>query len=603
MRAWLVVLLVAPLLAPMAHADAGRGLVVTLRPGAHVPLPAGAIPLASFAGFVLPHASAADAARWREDPRALRVDLAQPLELAQLAGITRARAPSDSLRLTRATDAALASFGADGAGVTVAVLDSGVDATHPDLVGRVVANLRLVDGAFLEAPGDLNGHGTHVAGIVAASGASDQGAATGTAPGARILGLDILSESFTTTSALVAYDWIHQHHAERGIKVVVNAWGRVGDPRTFDPEDPLIRAIDRVVDDGVVVVFSATNHGPAARSLSVEAQDPRVVTVGAVDDAAILATYSSRGPVAATVPVTWTKPDVVAPGEEILGLRSQEAKLDPTTDPDTLHRVLSGTSQAAPHVAGVIARMLQANASLGPLDVLEALHASALDLGPVGPDAAYGYGLLDAPDAMRAALHQPLRRDNPLAAGGTETYEDAVTIPATRSDLLGFASAPDSWTTRFPVKPGATRLSFEIDAPALRGDLVATLLGPRGEAGTWSEPALEGGQLALRGTLPAPPAGVWTLRLRASLPLDARIASHVHVDLGANATRSLPLDARYKLPDDLPRAHGPTLLQESARLLHDEPWLLLVLPAGAGAAALAWTTRRRRTQDSSDEPT
>ncbi|MEA3201075.1 MAG: serine protease AprX [Thermoplasmata archaeon] len=591
-RAWVAVLMLAPLLAPAAAGASAGAIVVTLKPAAHAPLPAGAIPLGVEPGFVLLHATARDAQAWRSDPRVLRVDPAEPLAYADAP--MSGGPPDDALRLTRATPDALAPFGADGRGVTVAVVDSGVDATHPDLAGRVVGDWRLVDGQFVPAAGDPNGHGTHVAGIVAADGASSQGAHVGTAPGASIVALDILSESFTTTSALLAYDWLDAHHAEYGIRVVVNAWGRVGDPRTFDPDDPLVRAIDRVVDDGVVVIFSATNHGPAAGSLSVEAQDPRVVTVGAVDDAAIVTPYSSRGPVAATVAVTWTKPDVMAPGESIVGLRSQETAPNPSIDPDPLHRVLSGTSQAAPHVAGVVARMLDAQPDLKPLDVLRALRASAVDLGPTGPDDGYGYGLLDAPDALRAAMGEPLRRDNPLAAGGDARYDDAAQVAATPTGFLGLTpEQSDVWKTTFPVQPGATAIGFELDAPSLAQGLEARLEGPRGGGGAWTGPTQESGQSVLRGRLDGPEPGTWTLHVRAALPASAQLASHVDVQLGRNLTRLAPLDPRARAPD-APEQGSSRALSDVLVLAGDHAWAAPLAAAFVVAPFgwLAWRARR-----------
>jgi len=589
-RAW-AVLLLAALLAPLGQAGEGRGdLIVLVAPGSHVGLPAGALPLHVVPGFVVPDASDALARALAATPGVVRIQRGEPLELHGLP-TAAAAAPDHALRLTRADPDDLAPFGADGTGVTVAVVDSGIDATHPDLAGRVAGNWRLVDGAFVPAAGDTNGHGTHVAGIVAASGASSGGAHAGTAPGATLVGLDILSQSFTTTSALLAYDWLHQNAAQQGIRVVVNAWGRTGEPRTFDPDDALIQAVDRVVDDGVVVVFSASNHGPIAGSLSVEAQDPRVVTVGAVDDAGQIAPYSSRGPVEPAKGGAWAKPDVVAPGDRVVGLRSQETTPDPATDPDALHREMSGTSQAAPHVAGLVARMLQANPRLAPDDVLRDLRESAIDLGPTGPDAAYGQGLVDAPDALRAALGQAPLHDNPLAAGGVETYDDATQAAANGGALSLAPAAQGAWETRIPIKEGATALAFEVASATPAPGLDATLTGPAGAAGSWSGASQEGSRTVLRGRLDALPPGVYTLRVTATLPI--ALESHAQVTLGA---RAAPPDPRYHLPQPPAAAQGVparTLADDAILLARSHPWIAPALAAAIGLP-LAWLAKRAR---------
>ncbi|HWH07771.1 MAG TPA: S8 family serine peptidase, partial [Candidatus Thermoplasmatota archaeon] len=314
MRAPLLVLLV--LLPALAQAAAPEGprrdLVVLLKPGTSMDLPEGAVGLRLLDGFVVRDASPALERALRGHDRVEAVVADEPL--------ARTASPDPNLRLTRAEPAPGGVAGPlTGRGVTVAVVDSGIDAAHPDLLGRVKANVRLVDGRFLDAPGDANGHGTHVAGIVAASGASSEGQWRGVAPEAALVGIDI-SERFTTTSAILAYDWLYVHRADHDIRVVVNAWGRVGE-RRYDPDDPVVRAVDRLVDAGVVVLFSASNHGPGPSTLSVESQNPRVVTVGAVDAAARLMAYSSRGPVAGAKGDAWVKPDLVAPGEDVVGLR------------------------------------------------------------------------------------------------------------------------------------------------------------------------------------------------------------------------------------------------------------------------------------------
>lgn len=547
----LLVVLLAPLGAGEPAIDARsksgeRDLVVLLADegvdGTLLRLLSDAVPLAILPGFVVRDASPALEAALRDHPAVLRVERARALEFHT----------HDSLSLTRAerSPRGLAELAYTGRGVTVAVVDSGIDATHPDLQGRVKANIRLVDNRFLEVPGDVAGHGTHVAGIVAATGAS--GGHAGVAPEAELVGLDI-TDRFTTTSALLAYDWLFVNAERLDIRVVVNAWGRM--PReTFDPEDSVARAIDRLVDQGVVVLFSSSNHGPRPSSLSFEAQHPRVVTVGATDDAALMMAYSARGPALYANGLAYVKPDVVAPGEAIVSARSLQSAPDLQRDVGALHRSLSGTSQAVPHVAGIVALMLEADARLTPRDIQAALHEAAIDLGAEGPDDVAGFGLVDARDSLRVALARGPDRGNVLVAGGIERREASARVaPAPPQSLLDLArgsAAVDAWEHAFPVKTGATGLAFEVSWSGAAAPLSATLAHSGREVATWSRVAQEEGRAVLRGQLDAPEAGAWTLQLRGAAPVALEVEALIDVTLPPNATRAAALDPRYHLPQE-----------------------------------------------------
>ena len=589
----LVLLLVLPGLAQAAPPEGpARDLVVLLKPGMTMDAPDGAVPLRVLDGFVVRDASPRLEAALRRHHCVETVLAEAPLE--------RTAAFDPNLRLTRADPApALGGVALTGRGVTVAVVDSGIDAAHPDLAGRVKANVKLAGGRFLDAPGDADGHGTHVAGIVAASGATSEGKWRGVAPEADLVGIDI-SERFTTASALLAYDWLYVNREAQDIRVVVNAWGRVGE-RSFDASDPVIRAIDRLVDAGVVVLFSASNHGPGPSTLSVEAQDPRVVTVGAVDAAARLMHYSSRGPVQGASAAAWVKPDVVAPGEAVVGLRSLAAA-PRAGDPDAFHRALSGTSQAVPHVAGVVALMLQANPGLTPAQVSNALRESAVDLGAPGPDDATGFGLVDAPDAIQRARGLPAQRGNVLVAGGVDRYEDEARLtPAPQGGgLLALASLPSAtWTTTFPVKAGATRIAFDVAWTAPATGATVTLEREGRVEGAWTQAQPDGARVALRGRIDAPEPGIWTLRARAAAPVTLDVDAAIDVHFQANATRALELDSRYRLPDTPGSAlqnalggdvHGALL--QGKLLLRAYPGIVPSLAAGYMLAFLV--LRRRR---------
>lgn len=307
----------------------------------------------------------------------------------------------------------------DGRGIGVAVVDTGIDATHPDLPyaqlvpGAVVAvNLKIESIAAVPLPDTdtTSGHGTHVAAIVAGQGVLDP-QQRGVAPGARLYGLGI-GEASTTVWAAQAFDWVLANHdaVSPRIRVVTNSWST---GTTYDPNAALTLLVNQMVQRGMVVVFSAGNNGGNGSSVQTSAQcqipTPGVLCVAAFDDLGVgtrdgkVAAYSSRGHSAQ--PGTW--PDVSAPGTS---LRSARPPAGTVTGVGTSQYVeLSGTSQAAPHVAGVAALMLQANPGLTPATLDARLVASAYPFADGGAYNAYGthvakgHGLVDAYAAVAAA--------------------------------------------------------------------------------------------------------------------------------------------------------------------------------------------------------
>lgn len=393
-----------------------------------------------------------------------------------LAGIARI-VPDQGLEWTLAESTrtlragrAIEDLGYDGAGVGVAVVDSGIDPTHPALEDNVVANVRVTrTGHVVPINQDATGHGTHVAGIVAGTGAkSPQGSFQGVAPEANLVGVDV-SQDFTTSTVLTAFDWIVEHRHAYDIRVVSASWGRTD--QAYDPQDPIVRASSRLVEKGIVVVYSAGNAGPGESTLSVEAQNPDVVTVGAVNDATEIAPYSSRGPATTDV----VKPDVVAPGEEITSTKATASTggdsllggllgggEQESSTANTYYTTLSGTSQASPHVAGLAALLIGADPDLTPAEVKAALRASAVDLGAEGPDPVYGYGMADA----KAALHLVLGLEPPrnvLVDGGTEIYTFRGEVTGAQGRAIQtfpafHAHGDGAVESTFPVKPGASSI-------------------------------------------------------------------------------------------------------------------------------------------------
>jgi len=230
--------------------------------------------------------------------------------------------------------------GYDGTGVTVAVLDTGVDAAHPDLAGQVTAEQNFSESDTVR---DAFGHGTHVAATIAGTGAGSDGLRKGVAPGATILSGKVLDDegSGWESDIIEAMEWAVDSDAD-----VVNM--SLGGGPT-DGTDPLSTAVDGLSDHALFVV-SAGNDGPGASTIGTPGAADSALTVGAVDRDESLADFSSRGPRAGDLAI---KPDITAPGVDIAAARGSGTTMG--TPLDALYTRASGTSMAAPHVAGAAA--------------------------------------------------------------------------------------------------------------------------------------------------------------------------------------------------------------------------------------------------------
>ncbi len=277
--------------------------------------------------------------------------------------------------------------GLTGAGVTVAVVDTGVDATHPDLAGQVTAARDFVgDGHDL----DLVGHGTHVAATIAGNG----GTYRGVAPGARLLSAKVcMVFGCPESSILQGMQWA----AEQGAKVVNMSLGGADGPEV----DPLEAAVqDLTAQYGTLFVISAGNAG-GDESIGSPGSAEAALTVGAVDRNDALATFSSRGP---RVGDGALKPDITAPGVGIVAARGKDAQIG---EPGAAHMALSGTSMAAPHVAGAAAILAQQHPGWSPEQIKAALMASAQP-GAQIPVYGQGAGRVDVARAVtQRVLAQP----------------------------------------------------------------------------------------------------------------------------------------------------------------------------------------------------
>jgi serine protease AprX len=274
----------------------------------------------------------------------------------------------------QAVDANQAWTGATGSGVTVALMDTGI-ARHPDLEGSVIARVDFVnDGATLLDP---SGHGTFVAGLIAAHGETFKGVA----PDAKLVSLRVLDQNGNGTmrSVLAAFDWLLQNRTSMHIKVLNLSFG--APQRSSYHRELLAGVVESAWFAGITVVAAAGNDGPATGTVSMPGADPFVVTVGSFADQGTLATnddresvFSSRGPTRDG----FAKPDVLAPGEHVVSLRVPGTALDREARdlPTGPYARLSGTSASTAMVAGAAADILEAHRSYSATQVKGAVIAS-----------------------------------------------------------------------------------------------------------------------------------------------------------------------------------------------------------------------------------
>ncbi|MET9148155.1 S8 family serine peptidase [Streptomyces sp. NPDC004042] len=276
--------------------------------------------------------------------------------------------------------------GLTGKGVTVAVLDTGVDTTHPDLAGRVARTKSFIPG---EEVADRNGHGTHVTSTVGGSGAASDGREKGVAPDAVLAVGKVLDDQGTGSESqiIAGMEW-----AARDVHARIVSMS-LGSTEASDGTDPMAQAVDTLsAETGALFVIAAGNTGAPSSIGSPGAADA-ALTVSAVDSADRAAYFTSAGP---RLGDNALKPDLAAPGVDILAARSRltEGSGDYTT--------MSGTSMATPHVAGVAALLAQEHPDWGAARLKDALMSTSKQLDA----SAYvlGAGRVSVPDAVAAQV-------------------------------------------------------------------------------------------------------------------------------------------------------------------------------------------------------
>jgi serine protease AprX len=295
--------------------------------------------------------------------------------------------------------------GVDGDGVTVALVDTGI-APVADLAGRVVGGVDFSGG---NSPfTDDFGHGTFVAGIIAGNGAASNGQYKGVAPNARLVSIKIAGRdgSSDITHVLAAIQWAVSFKSTYGIRVLNLSLGTDStQPYLLSPLDG---AVERAWDAGIVVTVSASNNGPGPGTVTKPADDPLVITVGALDDKGtpgraddIMAGFSGEGPTAAD---GLAKPDLVASGRSVISLRAPNSKVDsayPGSRVGSAYFKGSGTSFSTAVVSGSAALLLDREPTLTPDQVKARLLGTAAP-GPVGDPDVDGHGSVDTYAAAHA---------------------------------------------------------------------------------------------------------------------------------------------------------------------------------------------------------
>ena len=348
-----------------------------------------------------------------------------------------AKAVNDSAIETVKAPAVWDSKGLSGKGITVAVVDSGV-ADHPDLAGRIVARVDLTGEG---SDGDPGGHGTHVAGLIAGDGAASKGQWTGVAPQANIASVRVIDATghAKLSTIFAGLQWVLRNRSTYDIRIANLSFG--GAALSGYQNDLLASAVEMLSFSGLTVVVSAGNDGQAGPStITTPATDPFVITAGADDTNGTaglkddsIAKWSSRGPTAFD---GIAKPDLVAPGRRIVGLRAAGSTID-TLYPDrrvtakgaktAQYFTLSGTSMAAAIVSGVAALYLERYPSATPRQVKAQLAATAHPLHDARA-GDQGAGVVDAYAAVT---------DRPVAAPFTPYPASAAFAEQVFAKLFG----------------------------------------------------------------------------------------------------------------------------------------------------------------------
>lgn len=383
--------------------------------------------------------------------------------------------------------------GLTGAGVTVAVLDTGVDATHPDLSGKIALAASFVEDEHGNT--DPNGHGTHVASTIAGSGAASAGLRRGVAPGVNLMSGRVCSPSSgcPQSAILAGMEWA----AQNGAQIVNMSLGGYDTPEI----DPLEAAVNQLsAQYGTLFVVAAGNDG-APRTVGSPSTADAALSVGAVDSLDQLAYFSSQGPRMGDSAI---KPDIAAPGVGIAAARATGTAMG--TPLDDFYTRASGTSMATPHVAGAAALLLQQHPTWSGEQLKAALMGSAQ---PNENLTAFeqGAGRVDLDRATRQAI-----RTEPASLSlGIATFpheDDPPIVRTVRYHNHGAEPIVLALTTSLTSTSTGTA---PADMIRVVPESLVVPAGGAAEAELTVEPAVEAPNGLYSGTLLATSAGVRVL--------------------------------------------------------------------------------------------
>jgi serine protease AprX len=447
-------------------------------------------------------------------PLALVRGTVQSMQSAVALGAANDIYPDDPVELfdTASSDAMGAAIpranGFTGKGTTVAVVDSGCDASHPDLADHVVHNVKLYSAEYLNIPPDSgntiavpiemgpyqnsdlgSGHGTHVAGIIAADGHTSADH-LGVAPDANLVCYSI-GEVLFTTAVVTAYDHLLDQPQLWGVKAINNSWGNSF--QQFDPRAPVAVATKAVADLGVNVMFAAGNSGRtnAEMSLNPFSEAPWVTSVAAESVAHVRGDFSSNGlrydnsqpvTIGAGGHTVFTgnrigvyHPDITTPGVAISSTCDTAGTAVGPCPPGS-NTTASGTSMASPHAAGAAAVLLQANPSLTPSQLRSALQSTAAPVtDAAGTQLAFwqvGYGHVDLAAAVNLVRSRdPVKQIAKAQAAADQRVLGSTGYTVPRSDFW-------TWDAPRAAVAGSDSRTFTADVPETTTHLKVTLSHP-----------------------------------------------------------------------------------------------------------------------------
>jgi len=457
-----------------------------------------------------------------------RLSYEPPVESTPALSTTTA-AVSDQLNLMNIP--ALWSRGLKGSGRLVCSFDTGVEQPHPALASKWRGNHSTLTSAWFSKvapdaiPFDLIGHGTHTMGVMVGAVEADT---FGVAPEAEWITAGVIDQgrtlSMTFADIIEAFQWSLNPDGDENTTsdvpdVILNSWGI---PKgLFSPcDDTFWGMIDYVEAAGIVTIFAAGNEGPdpeTIRSPADRASSPlNAFSVGAVDNARVIASFSSRGP--SSCDNSQIKPEVVAPG---VSVRSSYK--------DGTYYVMTGTSMATPYVAGLVALVRQYNPDATVEEIKTAFLKAARDLGTTGEDNAYGHGLIDAGHVLD---YIPAPNTGEMEVVGYEISGDGIAFAGETFELsLILRNSDDGYSTV------SVRLELETEADVTIDVDSATFSFESSAATTASEqsfvltygPSLYNGQeldFRLVVSVASEPLDTLDFLLEVGLPPRGEIASH-----------------------------------------------------------------------------